>query len=94
MGKIADMLYARGDLDEALRIRREEQLPVYERLGGRDLVIGRGNLAITLLTRNTAGDREEARDLLCLALADARRMQLPEVQQIEAILQQTGLSCD
>ena len=33
MGKIADILQARGDLDEALRIRREEQLPVYERLG-------------------------------------------------------------
>jgi hypothetical protein len=83
-----------GDLDEPLRIRREEELPVYERLGGRDLVTGRGNLAITLLTRNTPGDREEARGLLCLALADARQMQLPEAAQIEAILKQTGLSCD
>lgn len=33
MGQIADTLQARGDLDEALRIRREEVLPVYERLG-------------------------------------------------------------
>ena len=33
MGKIADILQARGELDEALRIRREEELPVYERLG-------------------------------------------------------------
>jgi hypothetical protein len=33
MGQIADILQARGDLDEALRIRREEELPVYERLG-------------------------------------------------------------
>jgi CHAT domain-containing protein/tetratricopeptide (TPR) repeat protein len=32
-GKIADILQARGQLDEALRIRREEELPVYERLG-------------------------------------------------------------
>ena len=32
-GRIADTLVARGDLDEALRIRREEQIPVYERLG-------------------------------------------------------------
>ncbi|MEZ6124820.1 MAG: hypothetical protein R3C49_16860 [Planctomycetaceae bacterium] len=32
-GLIADVLEARGELDEALRIRREEQLPVYERLG-------------------------------------------------------------
>ena len=33
MGKIADILQTRGELDEALRIRREEELPVYERLG-------------------------------------------------------------
>jgi hypothetical protein len=33
MGKIADILQARGQLDEALKIRTEEQLPVYERLG-------------------------------------------------------------
>ncbi|MBI5094924.1 MAG: metallophosphoesterase, partial [Candidatus Hydrogenedentes bacterium] len=30
---IADILAARGDLDEALRIREEEELPVYEKLG-------------------------------------------------------------
>ena len=35
-GKIADILQARGQLDEALRIRTEEQLPVYERLGDVD----------------------------------------------------------
>ena len=33
MGKIADILQARGQLDEALKIRHEEELPVYERLG-------------------------------------------------------------
>ena len=33
LGKIADVLAARGEVDEALRIRREEELPVYERLG-------------------------------------------------------------
>jgi hypothetical protein len=32
-GQIADILQARGQLDEALRIRQEEELPVYERLG-------------------------------------------------------------
>lgn len=31
--EMADVYYGRGDLDEALRIRREEQLPVFERLG-------------------------------------------------------------
>jgi hypothetical protein len=39
MGQIADILYARGDLDEALRIRREEELPVYERLRDIDGII-------------------------------------------------------
>jgi tetratricopeptide (TPR) repeat protein len=32
-GVIADTLEARGQLDEALRIRQEEELPVYEKLG-------------------------------------------------------------
>ena len=32
-GEIAALLFRRGKLDEALRIRREEELPVYERLG-------------------------------------------------------------
>ena len=31
MGKIADILESRGDLDEALRIRQQEQLPVHEK---------------------------------------------------------------
>ena len=33
MGSIADIAERRGDYDEALRIRREVTLPVYERLG-------------------------------------------------------------
>jgi hypothetical protein len=43
-GLIADILQARGQLDEALKIRNEEQLPVYERLGdvhARALTMGR-----------------------------------------------------
>ncbi|MEZ5356265.1 MAG: hypothetical protein R2762_26825 [Bryobacteraceae bacterium] len=32
-GVIADIRMARGDLDEALRIRLEDELPVYEKLG-------------------------------------------------------------
>ena len=33
MGKIADILMTRGQLDDALKIRQEEQLPVFEQLG-------------------------------------------------------------
>ena len=37
-------------------------------------------------------DRSEARNLLNLALEDARRLNLPEAQQIEQIITQAGLS--
>ena len=33
IGMIADVLYAKGEVDEALRVRQEEELPVFERLG-------------------------------------------------------------
>ena len=56
MGEIADILQARGQLDEALMIRNEEELPVYERLGDvRALLVGRANLAIALLTARGRG---------------------------------------
>jgi tetratricopeptide (TPR) repeat protein len=91
MGKIADILQARGQLDEALRLRIEEA-PIYEQLGAaRDLLVARAEQAVTRLQRNREGDREEARRLLRLALGDARRLNLPEVEQIEAILAQAGL---
>ncbi len=57
-GKIADILFSRGDLDEALRIRVEEQLPVYSRLGDvRSLAVTQGKIADILFSR---GDLDEA----------------------------------
>ena len=38
MGKIADILSSRGEWEEALRIRQEDELPVYERLGALDSI--------------------------------------------------------
>jgi len=92
MGKVADILQARGELDEALRIRREEQLPVYERLGDvRSLAVGRANLAITLAQRGRPDeDGQEIITLLVLALRDARRLQLAETTQIEALIRDLG----
>jgi hypothetical protein len=85
-GKIADVLQARGELDEALRIRCEEQLPVYERLGAtRDLLVCRAKIALNLLARNSPGDRDEAADLLRQAHAAAEKMGLPEVDTIREI---------
>ncbi|MCL4235024.1 MAG: CHAT domain-containing protein [Deltaproteobacteria bacterium] len=58
MGKIADILQSRGELDEALRIRREEQLPVYERLGDvRSRAVTMGKIADILQRR---GELDEA----------------------------------
>ncbi len=90
-GRIAGIMRARGDLDASLRIRREEELPTYERLGDvRFLLFARWNLASTLLSRGRGGDREEARGLLIMALEEARRLQLPEAGQIEQLLKQVG----
>jgi len=58
MGKIADTLHARGELDEVLRIRRDEQLPILERLGdARATAITKGGIADVLQTR---GELDEA----------------------------------
>ncbi|MDS4060138.1 MAG: tetratricopeptide repeat protein, partial [Candidatus Contendobacter sp.] len=58
LGKIADVLQARGELDEALRIRREEELPVYERLGDvRERAVTLGKIADVLQAR---GELDEA----------------------------------
>jgi tetratricopeptide (TPR) repeat protein len=58
LGKIADILQARGQLDEALRIRTEEQLPVFERLGDvRSKTVTLGQIADILQAR---GQLDEA----------------------------------
>ena len=57
MGKIADILQARGQLDEALQ-SAEEQLPVYERLGDvRSRAVTMGKIADILQAR---GELDEA----------------------------------
>ncbi|MFO7563036.1 MAG: CHAT domain-containing protein [Enhygromyxa sp.] len=91
MGKVADILQARGELGEAVRIRRQEELPVYERVGDvRELLVGRTNLALTLVQRGRKEDSSEVEELLALALRDARRLRLPEAQQIEQLIRHLG----
>jgi phosphopentomutase len=52
MGQIADILQARGQLDEALRIYQEEALPVFKRLGDlRSKAITMGKIADILEAR-------------------------------------------
>ena len=91
LGRIAAIMNARGQLEQALHLRREEEIPVYERLGdARELSIGRANIALILLRRGKPEDMPEILRLLGLALADARRLRLPEAQQIEKIVRDIG----
>ncbi|GGN83953.1 hypothetical protein GCM10010112_62820 [Actinoplanes lobatus] len=72
-GTIADIIYRRGDYDEALRIRREVQLPVYERLGDtQSIAVTWGYIADILFQR---GDYDEA-------LRIRREVQLPVYERL------------
>jgi hypothetical protein len=88
MGKIADILQARGELDKALEIRQQEELPVFERLGDvRELLLCRAKIAVLLHEMNTEANKERINELLRLALADAKRLKLPgETEWIENIM--------
>jgi tetratricopeptide (TPR) repeat protein len=58
LGKIADIYYYRGELDEALRIRRDEELPVYQKLGDiRSRAVAMGKIADIYYRR---GELDEA----------------------------------
>ncbi len=86
------MLESWGERDEVLRIRREVELPAYERLGAtRDLLICRWWIATYLLARNAPGDRDEVAELLQQAHAAAEQMKIPEADQIREIMDDEGL---
>ena len=90
-GLIADALAASGELDEAIRIRKEEVLPVLQRIEERrELTLARLWQATDLLQRGEAGDRENAQELLCLALADARRLRIPQAGRSRRSCSSTG----
>jgi hypothetical protein len=58
----------------------------------RSLLVGRVNLALTLAQRARQEDRAEIERLMRQALADARRLQIPEAGQIEGIMRQMGIA--
>jgi len=72
-GAITDILEARGDLDEALRIRQQELLPIFEKLG--DV----GTRAVTL---GKIADILEARGDLDEALRIRQQEQIPVYEKI------------
>ena len=56
-GRMADLVAMRGDLSEAIRIRREEELPVYEGLGDMRLyALTKGEIADALTWRGDFAD--------------------------------------
>jgi tetratricopeptide (TPR) repeat protein len=73
MGQIADIHQARGELDEALRIRREEELPVYERLG---------DVRSRAVTMGWISDIHQARGELDAALRICREEVLPVLERL------------
>jgi tetratricopeptide (TPR) repeat protein len=88
-GLIADVLQARGDLDEALRIRREEQLPVYEKLG--DVyarAVTEWQIARELWDRD---ERAEAESLFRRAYAALASMRLPEARDLAEHMRRRGI---
>lgn len=75
-GLRADILEARGRLDEALRIRKDDELPVYEKLGDiRERAITMGRIADIL----------QARGQLDEALRIRREDELPVYEKLGAI---------
>ncbi|NMQ19062.1 tetratricopeptide repeat protein [Candidatus Competibacter phosphatis] len=75
-GLMADVYQARGQWDEALRIRQEEQLPVYERLGDvRSRAVTLGQIADVL----------QARGQLDEALRIRQEEQLPVYERLQSV---------
>jgi hypothetical protein len=95
MGKIADILEARGQLDETLKIRNEEQLPVYERLGDvRSRAVTMGKIATILEARGELEDalrirREEVLPVF-ERLGDARELLVGRWYLANALFRRRG----
>ena len=93
--QIADIFQVTGKLDEALRIRQQEVLPVFEQLSEKyELLVGRAKLALLYLQRQAEGDNQQAKELLHWSLQAAREMQIPEAEEVETILQHFSLEHD
>jgi tetratricopeptide (TPR) repeat protein len=75
-GRVADILQACGQLDEALRIRQQEQLPVYERLG---------DVRSKAVTQGQIADLLQARGQLDEALRIRQQEQLPVYERLSDV---------
>ncbi|MFO0891505.1 MAG: hypothetical protein U0790_20480 [Isosphaeraceae bacterium] len=71
MGRIADVLQARGEQEEALRIWRDEVLPAFQKLRNPQL-IAQAQIRLGFLSFES-GQSEEGAKMLVEALQNARR---------------------
>jgi len=93
--KIGNEQARRNEVDAAISIYEKHVLPrLWDSRNLNDLVVARWYLASHLLRRAATGDRTKARKQLCVALREARKMQLARVNQIQQTLREHGLSCD
>jgi hypothetical protein len=95
LDELADLHRSIGQLDEALRIGNEV-IPVLKRLGDvRSLVFELQQMALLLLAPPDpdGSRRTDANAHLYRALADARRLRIPEAGTMERIMDEHGLSC-
>jgi tetratricopeptide (TPR) repeat protein len=93
-GGVADILEARGQLDEVLRIRTEDELPVYRELGDvRSVAVTQGQIADILQARGQLIEalriRTEDQLPVFQKLGDVREMAVTQ-GQIADILQARG----
>ncbi len=93
-GMEADILKVRGQLDDALRIRLEEELPVYERLGdARSKAVTQGRIADILQARGQLDEalriRREEELPVYERLGDVREKAVTQ-GKIAGILQERG----
>ncbi|MEP4986649.1 MAG: hypothetical protein ABJV68_02975, partial [Paracoccaceae bacterium] len=96
-GEIADVLAAQGDVGEALRIRREEELPVYERLGDvRSKAVTMGKIADVLAAQGDVGEalriRREEQLPVFERLGDVREKSATLFNIAQALLAADGLN--
>lgn len=87
---MADIRQAGGQLVEALRIRQEELLPVFERLGDvRKAAFAQAKIG---LQQFDTGKQNAGQVLLTRALAVFEHLGLPEAKQLRQMMQQRGVS--
>jgi predicted negative regulator of RcsB-dependent stress response len=94
LGLLGLNLRGQGRTAEALRLQKEEVLPLQQAIGAAcDVATVRCNIAVALLSLDPQANREEAREHLCAARGYFAEQNLPQLQRIDALLAAHGLTC-